>query len=72
MNEKQILLANILGGLNTYIRDLVDDEDIYYAWICYFPDECTEDELMEIAEDEALCADLIKMAGILIKESEEN
>jgi hypothetical protein len=27
---------------------------------------------MEIAEDEALCADLIKMAGILIKESEED
>ena len=72
MNEKQILLANILGGLNNYIRDIIGDEDIYYAWICYFPDECTEDELMEIAEDEALCADLIKMAGILIKESEEN
>lgn len=71
MNEKQILLANILGGLNDYICNLIDNEDIYYAWICYFPEDCTEDELMEMAEDEALCADLIKMAGILIKESEE-
>lgn len=50
--ENQVLRANILGGMNTYILDVVGDECITESWLmCGVPDGCTEDELMEIAED---------------------
>lgn len=50
--EKILLRANILGGLNSYIINL-GDEEILEPWLmCGVPDGCTEDELMEIAEDE--------------------
>ena len=46
-----VLRANILGGMDCYIRDL-EDEDILEPWLmCGVPDGCTEEELMEIAED---------------------
>jgi hypothetical protein len=49
--ENQILRANILGGMDCYIRDL-GDEDILEPWLmCGVPDGCSEEELMEIAED---------------------
>jgi hypothetical protein len=49
--EQVVLRANILGGLNSYILDL-GDESIIEPWLmCGVPDGCTEEELMEIAED---------------------
>lgn len=49
--EQIVLRANILGGMNSYILDL-GDENIIEPWLmCGVPDGCTEDELMEIAED---------------------
>ena len=50
--ERIVLKANILGGLNSYILGL-GDEEILEPWLmCGVPDGCTEEELMEIAEDE--------------------
>ena len=50
--ERITLKANILGGLNSYILGL-GDENILEPWfMCGVPDGCTEDELMEIAEDD--------------------
>lgn len=50
--ENQVLRANILGGMNTYILDVVGDEDVTQSWLmCGVPDGCDEDELMEIAGD---------------------
>ena len=47
-----LLRANLLGGMNSYIIQL-GDEDILEPWLmCGVPDGCTETELMEIAEDE--------------------
>jgi len=50
--ERIVLKANLLGGMNSYILGL-GDENILEPWLmCGVPDGCTEEELMEIAEDD--------------------
>ena len=50
--EAKILRANLLGGMDSYIREL-GDEDLWMDWIALgVPDECDEDTLMSIANDE--------------------
>ena len=54
MNETYddvMLKANIMGGMNEYIKNIGDD-DVYDIWISVFPDCCDEEELMEMAKDE--------------------
>ena len=52
-NEVQVLRANILGGMDAYIRAVVDDEDYLMEWLeMGVPDDADEDTLMEIAGDE--------------------
>lgn len=47
-----LLRANLLGGMNSYILEL-GDEDIYDVWFAEgVPDECDIDTLMSIAKDE--------------------
>lgn len=50
MADMNLIRANIMGGMNEYIKALGDD-DIYDMWIHIFPDECDEETLMEMAED---------------------
>lgn len=59
MNETIMLRANIMGGMNEYIRDL-GDEVIWMKWICIFPDGATEEDLMEMAEDEEIWLEVVK------------
>lgn len=50
-NEIRVLKANILGGMDTYIREVVGDDDVTEWWNTYgVPDEATEADLMECAE----------------------
>lgn len=70
-NEMKMLRANIMGGMNEYIKELGDD-DLWELWIEVFPDECSEEELMEMAEIEDIWTDVIsrfayccKVAGII-------
>lgn len=60
MTESEIitLRANIMGGMNEYIKALGDD-DIYDVWIRVFPDECDEETLMEMAEDESIWLEVV-------------
>lgn len=52
-NELHVLRANLLGGMDAYVREVVDDEDYLMDWlICGVPDEADETLLMEIADDE--------------------
>lgn len=51
--EALILRANLLGGMDSYVKEL-GDEEIWMDWITEgIPDECDEETLMEIAEDES-------------------
>ena len=52
-NEIQVLRANLLGGMDAYVREHLDDENYLMAWLeLGVPDGADEEELMEIAEDE--------------------
>ena len=52
-NEIQVLRANLLGGMDAYVREMVDDEDYFMEWLeMGVPDDADEDTLMEIAGDE--------------------
>ena len=52
-NEIKVLRANLLGGMDAYVREMVQDEDNFDYWLMYgVPDGSDEDDLMEIAESE--------------------
>lgn len=54
-NEIKVLRMNLLGGMNQYILNIINDEEIIENWQIYgIPDEVSEEELAEIAEDEEL------------------
>lgn len=59
ISEITMLRANIMGGMNEYIKEL-GDEVIYMKWICIFPDGATEEDLIEIAEDEGIWLEVVK------------
>ena len=58
-DEMKVLRANIMGGMNDYIKELGDD-DLWDVWIRVFPDECSEEELMEMAEDDIIWLEVIE------------
>lgn len=65
--EMSILKQNILGGMDSYIREL-GDEDIWEVWIAYgVPDWATENDLQFIAENDELWRDTCGLFGQLIK-----
>lgn len=51
--EMVTLKMNLLGGMNSYIEE-IGDEDVTARWLEIMPDEATEDDLRSIAEDEEL------------------
>lgn len=45
-NEELVLKMNLLGGMDTYIRKVVGDEDLIDEWNMYgVPDEASEEDL---------------------------
>ena len=60
--EKTILRMNLLGGMNAYILDNVQDEEVIVDdWFAEgIPDGATEDDLQTIAENEELWLNTIK------------
>ena len=67
-NEMKILRANIMGGMNEYIKEIGDD-DIWDIWITVFPDECSEEELIEMAENNIIWLDVINHFAYCCKEA---
>ena len=67
--EKTILRMNLLGGMNAYILDNVEDEElIVNDWFAVgVPDGATEDDLQTIAEDEELWLDTVQSFARCIK-----
>lgn len=51
--EEKVLKMNILGGMDSYVRNVVGDEDLIDEWNMYgVPDEASEDDLAFIATNE--------------------
>ena len=67
MNEIIKTKMNILKEMDNYIR-LIGDEDLWFDWIDNFPDECQDDELLEIAKDDNDWRTIIKDFSNLINE----
>ena len=59
-DEKTLLKMNLLGGMNEYIRVFCSNDDIINSWLNWFPDECDEEELKKIAEDENAFVDIVR------------
>jgi len=66
-NEMVMLKANIMGGMNEYIKEQGDD-DLWDIWIEVFPDECSEDELMEMAENDSIWYDVVNRFAYILKQ----
>ena len=65
--EEIMLKANILGGLNDYILNVIGNDDVTDNWLANgIPDQATEEDLIEIAEDEIQFAEIVYHAGYLI------
>lgn len=65
-SEITTLKMNIVGGMNEYIKHC-GDEEIWKLWTIAVPDECTEDDLLFIAEDEREWRYTCKLFNKLIK-----
>lgn len=63
-NEMTVIKMNLLGGMYSFLGQ---DELAYYEWITLFPDEPTEDDLREIAEDDELWVSACETFGRIIK-----
>lgn len=66
MSEKELIVlrANILGGMDTYIRETVQEEAHFEYWLeMGIPDEATEEILMEIAKDKTEFARIARVFG---------
>lgn len=69
-NEIEILRANLLGGMNAYVRDVIKDEDILNYWfIMGIPKNATEENLMWIARDEECFTDVCRTFGYCLNQN---
>ncbi len=72
-NEIQVLRANLLGGMDAYMRAVIDDEEDFMSWLAYgVPDEASEEDLMEIAEDEEEFNRISKVFSDLLRDFVED
>ena len=68
--ETILLRANMLGGMNQYILNIIGDEFVTERWLmCGIPDGCNEDELMEIAKDDSEFLRISNLWNNLIREN---
>ena len=61
-----LLKANILGGMNSFILSLGDEDIFDYWWTCGGPGECDEETLMEIAADDKLFGSICAVFGNIV------
>lgn len=45
--------ALLLKKMDQWLRDHIDDEDMFDTWLYYMPDEADEDDYEAIAENDA-------------------
>ena len=65
-NEFKVLRMNLVGGMNEYVK-CMNDENAYMAWIMIAPDEATEEDLQDIADDDKIFQEVVELFNKLIK-----
>jgi hypothetical protein len=67
MNEIKQLRMNIMGGMNSYVLEL-GDEDLLDYWFTYgLPDEVTEEMLAEYAEDDNIWLGVVQAFAKIVR-----
>lgn len=51
--------AAIVRSMNTLVLALNNEEPLFHSWLYIVPDEATEDDFEQIAEDEELFTDVV-------------
>ena len=66
-NEIKVLKMNLLGGMHDYMMNVVQDEDLQEEWLTNaVPDEPSEEDLEEIAEDAQEFVRTVRLFGSLV------
>lgn len=65
-NEFEVLRMNLVGGMNEYVK-CMNDENAYMSWIMIVPDEATEEDLQDIAEDDEMFQEVVELFNRLVK-----
>ena len=58
-------MAEIVKAMNTIVRGL-NDEYAYYDWIDIVPDEATDDDFKDIAENDEILTDTLRRFKYII------
>lgn len=64
--ELEVLRMNLVGGMNEYVK-YMNDENAYMSWIMLVPDEATEEDLQDIAEDDEMFQEVVELFNRLVK-----
>lgn len=68
VNEVITLRMNILGGMDTYIREVIGDDDCTDIWnVKGIPDGADEVDFMEIANDDSEWSRICYVFGTLLE-----
>ena len=68
-NEIKVLKMNLLGGMHSFMMNGVQDEVLQDTWLtCGTPDEPTEEDLENIAEDYEMFSEVVRLFGLLVRE----
>lgn len=62
--------ANQLKVMHEFMC-LANDEELYASWIVYMPDGATEQDFIDIAEDDDLYKDIVKSFKRLVQFDED-
>lgn len=66
-NEIKVLKMNLLGGMHSYMMNVIPDEDLQEEWLSLgVPDGADEEVLEEIAEDAQEFARTVRLFGSLV------
>ena len=72
-NELKVLKMNLLGGMNDYILNGIQDEDYHTIWLTLgVPDEATEEDLESIAEDAEEFAEIVHLFDSIVRNDYRN
>ena len=67
MTNEILLKMNLLGGMDSYVREVIGDDEVTEIWNMYgVPDECDEETLQWIAENDKEFTRICKLMGRLV------
>ena len=63
--------GQLVKGMDRFLRNNVDDEEIFMRWLYVVPDECTDEDCEDIAEDPEQFLEVLKLFADILLEAEQ-